>query len=401
MMYLTRKQIIGTNNQFDEITKESGQLWSNIARRFWQTYRKKDIWLSKSSIQRWLCQSGDVDGLHSQSAQAVADQFYDAIHSWRKQRESNPNIKPPHKQKKFNKIIFKSSAISLKNGSLYLSRGRGYDPIVFDWEYGKPKRAEIGWNDEHDKYELRVQYKAEPEDRTTGDKTAGIDLGEIHLAFVSTRDDCFSLNGKELRAKRQYQNKLKAKLDSKIDRKERGSNRWWKLVNTKNNQLADVRNQIRDICHKMSRKLVEVCLERDVSTLVLGDVRNIRKGMDCGEKRNQQLHQWVHGTFRRMVEYKAKLSGMDVELINEAYTSRTCPDCGVVKDNSPNSRNFQCGDCGFEYHRDGVGAINIRQKYLGDDPSNWADGVPLGIRYRPNMSCNSSSNRKTSLEAVA
>lgn len=400
-MYLTRKKLIGQNNKYDDMTEESGRLWSDIVTWFWRTVRRKEHWLSEAAIKRWLCHSDQVGGFHSGSAQAVAEQFFEALDGWGKQRESNKNIKPPHKQKKYNKVIFKSAAIRIRDGKMYLSRGRGYDPLVFDWEHGQPKRVELGWNDNHNEYELRVQYKVEPEDRTTGDKTAGIDLGEIHLACVHDGDGTLLFNGKELRSKRQYQNKLKAKLDSKIDRKERGSNRWWKLVNSKNKQLAGIRNQIRDILHKMSRKLVEVCLERDVSTLVVGDVRGIRQDINYGSKTNQKIHQWVHGRFRRMIKHKAELAGMDVELINEAYTSRTCPDCGVVKDYSPNSRNFKCQDCGFEYHRDGVGAINIRQKYLGDNPSSSGDGVPLGIRYKPNMPCSLRSHNKSSImEAV-
>lgn len=400
-MYMTQKKQIGHREECDEMTEESGRLWSDIATWFWRIVRRQDSWLSKSAVQRWLCQSSDVDGLHSQSAQAVADQFFDALDSWRENRSVNGS-RPPYKRKNYNKVIFKSSAITLRDGMLYLSRGRGHDPIAVEWEHAKPKRIELRYNKNIGEHELCCQYEVEPVDRTTGNKIASIDLGEIHLATVYDGEKTILFNGKELRSKRRYQNKIKAELDSKIDRKERGSNRWWKLVNSKNKQLADIRNQIRDLCHKMSRKLVEVLLERGVSTLVVGDVREIRQDLDYGSKANQKMHQWAHGTFRRMIKYKAELAGMDVELIDEAYTSRTCPDCGVVKDHSPNSRNFVCQECGFRYHRDGVGSMNIRQKYLGGDPSSSGDGVPLrGVRFDTNMRCRSSSQRKTSLEAVA
>ncbi|RKU34058.1 transposase, partial [Candidatus Poribacteria bacterium] len=47
---------------------------------------------------------------------------------------------------------------------------------------------------------------------------------------------------------------------------------------------------------------------------------------------------------------------------HEAYTSQTCPSC--CKRNKPQKRAYKC-KCGYKYHRDGVGAMNIRQKYLG------------------------------------
>jgi len=39
--------------------------------------------------------------------------------------------------------------------------------------------------------------------------------------------------------------------------------------------------------------------------------------------------------------------------------------------------------CGFSWHRDGVGAINIRQKYLGCGPVVGAMAPPIGMRFRP------------------
>ena len=68
-----------------------------------------------------------------------------------------------------------------------------------------------------------------------------------------------------------------------------------------------------------------------------------------------------------------------VEVIDEAYTSQTCPKCGNRK--KPNNREYKC-KCGLTYHRDGIGAINIRQKYLGcfGVPVAAAMAPPVGIR---------------------
>ena len=76
---------------------------------------------------------------------------------------------------------------------------------------------------------------------------------------------------------------------------------------------------------------------------------------------------------------KAKVAGIKVEQIDEAYTLQTCPTCGNQK--KPKNRNYTC-KCGFKYHRDGVGAINIRQKYLGrlGDPVVAAIAPPVGFR---------------------
>jgi putative transposase len=67
---------------------------------------------------------------------------------------------------------------------------------------------------------------------------------------------------------------------------------------------------------------------------------------------------------------------MEVILQEEAYTSRTCPKCVHVR-SKVTGRVFRCTNkrCRWTYHRDGVGAINIRQKYLGISNSSPVVGV--------------------------
>jgi putative transposase len=345
--------------------------------------------MSKPAMQRLLCKG--YEGLHSQTAQAVADSFYDALSSWRSKRKTYPDAKPPHKQKRFYKLTWKSSAIRVRDGTLRLSNGRGNPPVVIAWPHAVPKRVEIGWNGEE--YELRAQFNVEPHSQPKGDLVAGVDLGEIHLAVAHDGDETFIANGRELRSLLRYQNKLKAKLDANIDRKKRGSARWWKLLRSKRKQLSKIRNQILDLLHKQSTRLISTLHGRGVQTLVFGDVRHIRQRINYGTKTNQKLHQWSYSKFAHMLEYKARLHGMRVERIGEAYTSQTCPSCSHRY--KPSGRHYSCSSCGFEFHRDGVGAVTIRAKYLGSAPVVGAMASPPGLRYAPHVPCSSQSGGKT------
>jgi putative transposase len=166
-----------------------------------------------------------------------------------------------------------------------------------------------------------------------------------------------------------------------LDRMVKGSRRYKHLKYSKGRVLKKINNQINDILHKQTTKLVSTLHQSGVKTVVIGDVRDIRQGLDYGAKANQKIHQWLFGRTRWMVSYKAERLSMDVELQEEAYTSQLCPACG--KHNKPKGRNYQCG-CGFHYHRDGLGSYNIRAKYLGEFNTPQVVGLmacPIGVRY--------------------
>lgn len=376
--YTVRKLKIGKTEQLDKLSLAAGELYSRTVVSFWRTVRHKNIWMKASSMMRWH----NSEELHAHSADAVVQNFYASLQSWRARRKSDPNSKPPRRRRWFYKVTWKSSAIRLKNGKLMLSNGKGNEALVVDWHWDKPKIVEMGWNGSQ--YELRACYPVEVEHQNNQGNVAGVDLGEIHLAVTHDGINTDIFNGRYLRSVRRYQNKLKAKLSSLIDKKQRGSKSRKRLVKSKQKQLTKLKNQIKDILHKTTSLIVSTLKSRDVQTLVIGDVRDIRQDLDYGKKANQKLHQWVFGEVRHMLTYKAVRLGMRIELINEAYTSQTCPSCG--KRHKPKNRNYRCRHCGFEYHRDGVGSINIRRKYLGDStPVVGLMASPVGVRYRPHQ----------------
>src|SRR5438094_105176 len=105
------------------------------------------------------------------------------------------------------RIEYKRTAMSLKNGLLKLSNGRGNAPLVLEWPWELPQTVVIHWTGKQ--YEALATYKQEAaEIQPRGDNVAGIDLGEIHMAVAHDGEQTHILNGRLLRSKRQYQNKL-------------------------------------------------------------------------------------------------------------------------------------------------------------------------------------------------
>jgi len=260
-MILTRKKNIGHSERLDRLTAACADVWCDTVRRFWRTYNNHGVWLSKYAMQQWMCtrtistekksnafehedmkafagkrsnpeaRSKDKMFLAQNTAQAVVGDFYDALTAWNKNDDERAN--PPHKMKGHFKASWNRTQIKLRDGVLELQTPLGEDPICIDWPHPKPRRVELGWEGQWEEgmdYELRIQYEVDPGREPIGDKTVGIDLGEKHLAAATDGEDTWLVNGAEVRSLRRYQNKIKAELHSRIDRKERGSRRHRRLV---------------------------------------------------------------------------------------------------------------------------------------------------------------------------
>ena len=358
----------------DALALASGDLYSRTVASFWRTVRKQGIWLKPSSMMRWQ----NSDSLHAHSADAVVQSFYAGLKSWRARRKADPESKPPRKRRRFYRVQWKNSAIRLRDGRLILSNGKGNAPLLIPWQWDTPTFVELGWNGAG--YELRAIYSSAAIGVPLGTAIAGVDLGEIHLAATHDGQECRIYNGRYLRSVRRYQNKKKGEISAQLDHMKRGSRRWKRLRARKGTILRRLDNQVRDILHKQTTKLVSTLHMGGVQTVVIGDVRDIRKDLDYGKKANQKMHQWLLGKTRWMVSCKAEKLGMEIALQDEAYTSQTCPKCGSR--HKPTGRLYRC-QCGFQYHRDGVGAYNIRAKYLGNFGSAVVGAMasPIGVRY--------------------
>ena len=280
--------------------------------------------------------------------------------------------------------VWWKSAIKFQGPYLVLSNGKNADslkirlPRNFDMsEIEFIKTIEFVYK--HGQYALHFTYVTEKEVADAGDAVLGIDIGEIHPMVTHDGVETTIFNGRYTRSLYQLRNKVIASFNAKIDRCQKNSKRYWYLVKRKWRKLRSIQNQINDGLHKHTTRLVERCSQRGVGTVVVGDLTDIRDGMNYSRRANQKLHQWSFNKLAFMLEYKCKDAGIAVEYVDEAYTSQTCPACG--KRHKPRNRNYECV-CGFKYHRDGVGAINIRNKYLGclGVPVEATMVSPFGIR---------------------
>jgi putative transposase len=382
--YRVHRVKIGKTPQLDALAQECGRLYSQVVVSFWRTVRHQGIWLKPSHLMRWHTSTK----LHAHTADACIQAFFASLKSWRERKKAgDPDVKPPHKRKRYFRIEYKRSAMARKSGMLRLSNGKGNAPLVLPWPWELPNTLIIHWTGTQ--YEAIATYVAGIQAQPQGEKVAGIDLGEVHMAAAHDGTETHILNGRLLRSKVQYRNKLQATLNSRIDGKmKKGSKRRKRVIHSKKKQLKKIEHQIREIEHKQTSRLITTLYEAGVRMLVIGDVRAIRQRTDVGSKNNQKIHQWSHGRVRFLLTYKAEQVGLEVVLQEEAHTSRTCPRCGHRRKSKVQGRVFRCTNkrCKFAWHRDGVGAVNIRSKYRGEFGVPHVVGVmapPSGLRFMP------------------
>lgn len=126
---------------------------------------------------------------------------------------------------------------------------------------------------------------------------------------------------------------------------------------------------MQDQDHKVSRAIVNFAKENKVSVIRLEQLTNIRQTTRTSRKNEKNLHTWSFYRLSQFVKYKAELEGIKVEYVNPAYTSQTCPKCSGK--NKARDRKYKC-ECGFEKHRDIIGAMNIRYAPVVDGKSQSA-----------------------------
>ena len=379
-MYTTKKMKAKPTPELDALAHEAGRVYSKVVSLIRKIKRKKGFWLSEKSVKKYMRLRGY--NLHSQTVQAIIESYFDSLKSYFQVVKSNPDAKPPKRTPKFFKVRWKSSAISLKDGILKLSNGKGGLPITLQSTF-LPVYVEMYF--QRGSYYFSLVYKVHmPPKRDTG-KAVAIDMGEIHPIVSHDGQQTIIYNGRALRAIKQYINKFKAHIQSKMDRCVKRSHRWYRLKRIKTKILAKLNAQLKDAEHKITSRFISDCIKAKADTIVMGKLKGIRNRAKFSKKSNQKVHQWTFARLQSMICYKAELAGLKVKFVSEAYTSQTCPRCGNRK--KPTNRNYHCNHCGFAYHRDGVGAINLYNKVSGFilSPVVGVMASPIGVRFNPHL----------------
>jgi IS605 OrfB family transposase len=112
--------------------------------------------------------------------------------------------------------------------------------------------------------------------------------------------------------------------------------------------------------HRISKDIV-VEAKGTGRGIALEELTHIPDLVTANKVFNDGVSKWAFRQLRSYIEYKAKLAGVPVVLVNPAHTSQKCSQCGFVhEDNRTSQSSFVCLRCGHTEHADINAAKNIR-----------------------------------------
>ena len=116
----------------------------------------------------------------------------------------------------------------------------------------------------------------------------------------------------------------------------------------------------KDVNHKISKQIVEKVKDTSRGIAMEALVQFFKKETVRKSYRNQRSS-WSFYQLRSYVEYKAKLAGIPVILVDPRNTSKMCSKCGYVDDaNRKDQAHFVCQSCGFAVNADFNASLNIK-----------------------------------------
>jgi len=347
-------------------------------------YIRREQWEKTGKIPSWYVQKKELKENHwyrllpSQTAQAIIKNLQDNYCSWFGLRKTDPVANPPMFRKKdmLSPLTFyQQFAIDGNKLTLGMSRKfkeeNGISKMTFefnDWKHidGTPKMCNILFVD--GKWMAHIIYEIPEVSPKDNPNIVACDIGIINLIGTADIEGNSKIyTGKQALAVQHYYNKEIARVQSstKIQQKKKWSKSLSRMTDRKY-------RQINQILHTVSKEVVKDAIENKVGTIVVGDIKNIRKkedgsGKNIGKMNNQKLHSWGFAKLLTQIKYKAALSGIRVVTVSERDTSKTCSVCGLVKKSNRKHRGFYRCKCGNRMNADVNGAVNILKRYLREN----------------------------------
>ncbi len=311
--------------------------------------------------------------------------------------------KPPEYQKEGNLIILRNTQYRIGGNKLILKGLGKFKRLEIQFKgrihfKGKQGRLEISYDDVKRKWYAHISYTVK--EKLTNDEwisvprqplsnlSAGIDLGVNNLMAVYVEDgESFLVNGRPLKSIAFYWQKRIAEYQSKLNKSGAKKSRKLKKMHQK------AKLQAKHYINTAVRRTIERLYQVGVSRIVVGYPKRISRNSNRGRRQNYLLsYVWrFNYVIKRLTEI-AEEYGIAVEVVDEAFTSKTCPVCGKPHYGARFVRGlFKCPATGLVFNADLVGAFNILKKVVrkitpnlsglyAQRRGNWPKTRPEGLK---------------------
>jgi putative transposase len=318
----TRWCLIGYN---EKLRIERGDSWERFKRN--QAYnRTGEKYPGFFTLQKELRDYWAGRDLSARCFTYTVKNFDTAMRSWFSNLKSNPKARPP-------KYCKEPRVLSFEVGCKHNARPVG------EWTY---QLTILGGHiqERHALIKLHIQpgikmrdirlihlqpdgtgvivYRVE-EAQKPGEGIAAIDLGIINIATIAFQTgESVMVSGKALLSANQWGHKQASKCKPKNwqkGKKQEGQSKGFKAYRRKAGNISKL------AVHNLTRFIINECVARKVSTLVLGDLKGIRDNADHGKAGNQKLHNWPFAEITRQLKYKGEEASIEVIQRSERGTS--------------------------------------------------------------------------------
>jgi IS605 OrfB family transposase len=297
-----------------------------------QWYFKLGYITGKYNLEKELKSHANYQFLSSQAAQqtlrGVAEAFKSYQELSKKYNKGELTDKPqlPKYRKKggMGVITYPKQALKLEKGQVRVPLGKKVkalfkiDSFFLDFpsnlEFEKIREIRILPRNGCFYVEWVYELKA-TQPQLDKNKVLGIDRGvDNWLSCVSNVGTSFIIDGKHLKSKNQWYNKIVATY------KEGKPHGFW------SKRLAGItekRNrQMRDAVNKVARLVINHCLEQGLGRIVFGWNKRQKDSIDIGSKNNQKFVQIPTAKVKERISQLCELYGIEFIGTEESYTSQ-------------------------------------------------------------------------------
>ena len=293
-----------------------------------------------------------------------------ALQRYFKGFSGKPKFKSKHKDRPSFYVNYES--LSRKQGGFqgekigFVKTSEALPKLNKNEKYSNPR---ITFNGKY--WYLSVGYEVQENTVELTDESLGIDLGVKDLAICSNGKVYKNINKtqrvKKLEKKlKREQRKLSRKIENNIQSYKSNRNPVYKRplkecrnVQKQNRLIRNIHRKLANIRQNYLHQTTTEIVKTKPSRIVMESL-NV-SGMMKNKHLSKAIQQQKFYEFKRQIEYKSKLNGLEFIQVDKFYpSSKTCSCCGnIKKDLKLSDRMYKCDVCGLVIDRDYNASINL------------------------------------------